>query len=134
MTEPQTEPAPRRRGFARKTKLILAGIFLTPIVLLVLYTWAALTWNYSEGERAGIVQKFSQKGWICKTYEGELAMTSVPGVMPLLWDFSVRRDDVAQQLRDAIGKHVALHYTEHRGVPGDCFAETRYFVDSVTVR
>lgn len=131
-----TEPVPDtpRRGFKRKTKLILLAVLLTPIALFVLYTWSALTWNYSEGERAGIVQKFSQKGWICKTYEGELAMTSVPGVMPVLWAFSVRNDEVAQQLRDGIGKYVALHYTEHRGIPGDCFGETDYFVDSVTVR
>ena len=61
-------------------------------------------------------------------------MTSVPGVMPVLWDFSVRSDEVAQQLRDAIGKHVALHYREHRGIPTSCFGETNYFVDSVTVR
>ncbi len=132
MTEPA--PASPRRGLKRKTKLILFGILLAPIAIFALYTWAALTWNYSEGERAGIVQKFSQKGWICKTYEGELAMTSVPGVMPVLWDFSVRNDAVAQQIREAIGKHVALHYTEHRGVPGTCFGETNYFVDSVTVR
>ena len=131
-----TEPVPQkpRRGLARKTKLILAGIVLTPVALLALYTWAVLTWNYSEGERAGILQKFSQKGWLCKTYEGELAMTSVPGVMPVLWEFSVRDDAVARQLRDAIGRPVALHYTEHKGVPTDCFGETNYFVDSVTAR
>jgi hypothetical protein len=132
MTEPVQE-APRR-GLKRKTKLILLGIVLTPIALFVLYTWSAMTWNYSEGERAGILQKFSQKGWLCKTYEGELAMTSVPGVMPVLWSFSVRDDEVAQQLRDAIGKHIAVHYEEHRGIPTDCFGETNYFVDSVTVR
>lgn len=132
MTEPVQE-APRR-GLKRKTKLILLGILLAPIALFVLYTWSAMTWNYSEGERAGILQKFSQKGWMCKTYEGELAMTSVPGVMPVLWSFSVRDDEVAQQLRDAIGKHIAVHYEEHRGIPTDCFGETNYFVDSVTVR
>lgn len=132
MTEPVQE-APRR-GLKRKTKLILLGVLLAPIALFVLYTWSAMTWNYSEGERAGILQKFSQKGWMCKTYEGELAMTSVPGVMPVLWSFSVRDDEVAQQLRDAIGKHIAVHYEEHRGIPTDCFGETNYFVDSVTVR
>jgi hypothetical protein len=132
MTEPA--PASSHRGLKRKTKLILLGILLAPIAIFVLYTWAALTWNYSEGERAGVLQKFSQKGWICKTYEGELAMTPVAGVMPIIWDFSVRDDAVAQRLRDAIGKPVALHYTEHRGVPGTCFGETNYFVDSVTVR
>ena len=132
MTEPVQE-APRR-GLKRKTKLVLLGVLLAPIALFVLYTWAALTWDFSDGERAGILQKFSEKGWICKTYEGELAMTSVPGVMPVLWAFSVRDDEVAQQLRDAIGKHIAVHYTEHKGIPTTCFGETSYFVDSVTVR
>jgi hypothetical protein len=132
MTAPQ--PDTPRSGLRRKTKLILLAIFLAPVAIFALYTWAALTWNYSEGERAGIVQKFSRKGFICKTFEGELAMTSVPGVMPVLWNFSVRNGEVAQQLRDAIGKHVALHYTEHRGIPTSCFGETNYFVDSVTVR
>lgn len=131
-----TQPIPDtpHHGLRRKTKLVLVGILLSPIALLALYTWAALTWNYSEGERAGILQKFSEKGWVCKTYEGELAMTSVPGVMPILWEFSVRDDRVAGQLRAAIGTHVALHYTEHRGVPGSCFGETGYFVDSVSAR
>ncbi len=132
MTEPVQE-APRR-GLKRKTKLVLLGVLLAPIALFVLYTWTALTWDFSDGERAGILQKFSEKGWICKTYEGELAMTSVPGVMPVLWAFSVRDDEVAQQLRDAIGKHIAVHYTEHKGIPTTCFGETSYFVDSVTVR
>jgi hypothetical protein len=132
MTEPMTDVP--HRGLKRKTKLILLAVFLAPVALFALYTWSALTWTYSEGERAGILQKFSQKGWVCKTYEGELAMTSVPGVMPVLWEFSVRNDRVAEQMRDAIGKYVALHYTEHRGIPGSCFGETNYFVDSVTVR
>lgn len=132
MTEPVQEAPPR--GLKRKTKLVLLGVLLAPIALFVLYTWAVLTWDFSDGERAGILQKFSEKGWICKTYEGELAMTSVPGVMPVLWAFSVRDDDVAQQLRNAIGKHIAVHYTEHRGIPTTCFGETNYFVDSVTVR
>lgn len=132
MTEPA--PASPHRGLKRKTKLVLFGILLAPIAIFALYTWAALTWSYSEGERAGVLQKFSRKGWICKTYEGELAMTPVPGAAPVIWNFSVRTEAVAAQLRDAIGNPVALHYTEHRGVPGTCFAETNYFVDSVAVR
>jgi len=136
MTEPAV-PSPEavpRRGLRRKTKLILLGLLLTPLVLLALYTWTSLTYTYSEGQRAGILQKFSAVGWVCKTYEGTLAMTSVAGVMPEYWEFSVRDDAVAQQLREAIGRPVALHFKEHRGIPTDCFGETDYFVDSVTVR
>jgi hypothetical protein len=137
MTEPvaeAVESSPSRRGLRRKTKLILVGIFLAPILLFILYAVAALSIDYSEGERAGILQKFSRKGWVCKSYEGELAMTTVPGVAPVIWEFSVRDEAVAEGLRKAIGKPVALHYREHRGVPTRCFGETAYFVDGVTIR
>ena len=93
----------------------------------------ALSWSYSEGERAGVLQKFSRRGWVCKTYEGELAMSIVPGVAPTIWDFSVRDEPVVPRLSAAIGKRVVLHYTEHRGVPTTCFGQTAYFVDSVAV-
>ena len=137
MTEPvaeSTEPSPSPRGFRRKTKFILVAVLLAPILIFLLYTTTALSVDYSEGERAGILQKFSRKGWVCKTYEGELAMTTVPGVAPVIWEFSVRDEAVAEGLRKAIGKPVALHYREHRGVPTKCFGETRYFVDGVTIR
>jgi hypothetical protein len=137
MTEPVAEPAespPPPRGLRRRTRLILVGLLLTPILIFTLYTVSALSIDYSEGERAGILQKFSRKGWVCKTYEGELAMTTVPGVAPVIWEFSVRDDAVADALRKAIGKPVALHYREHRGVPTKCFAETNYYVDGVIIR
>ena len=87
----------------------------------------------SDGERAGYLQKFSRKGWVCKTHEGELAMTTVPGVAPLLWDFSVWDDTVAQQLDGQMGKRVVLHYKEYRYIPTTCFGETPYFVDRVDI-
>jgi hypothetical protein len=111
--------------------LILASIVLAPVVLFALYTLLVLNWSYSEGYRAGILQKFSHKGYVCKTWEGELAMTSVPGVAPTIWTFSVRDDSTAKHLADAIGSRVKLHYTEHRGVPSECFGNTNYYVDSV---
>lgn len=137
MTEPvaeSTESSLPARGLRRRTKLILLGILLAPILIFTLYAVTALSIDYSEGERAGVLQKFSRKGWVCKTYEGELAMTTVPGVAPVIWEFSVRDEAVAEGLRKAIGRPVALHYREHRGVPTKCFGETRYFVDGVTIR
>jgi hypothetical protein len=92
-----------------------------------------LHWSYSDGWRSGVLQKFSRKGWVCKTWEGELAMSTVPGVAPTIWLFSVRDDAVAQRLSDAVGDRINLHYTEHRGIPSDCFASTNYFVDSIRV-
>ncbi len=133
MTEPlsaQSEPlkAPSRRRW----KLILLGVLLVPILLFGLYTWLALTWSYSDGDRAGQLFKFSHKGWLCKTWEGELNIT--PGAAaPTIWKFTVRDGQVAQRINDALGKAVVLHYSEHYGLPTSCFGETKYFVDAVRV-
>ena len=117
----------------RKRKPIIAGILLTPILLFALYTWSALQWNYAEGERAGFVQKFSKKGWLCKTWEGELAMVAMPGTNPEKFFFSVRDDQVAQHINSSMGRRVALSYQQHVGVPTTCFGETEYFVVAVKV-
>jgi hypothetical protein len=117
----------------RKRKLIIAGILLTPILLFALYTWSALQWNYAEGERAGFVQKFSKKGWLCKTWEGELAMVAMPGTNPEKFFFSVRDDQVAQHINSSMGRRVALSYQQHVGVPTTCFGETQYYVVAVKV-
>jgi hypothetical protein len=112
-------------------KRFLLYLIVTPIVLGALYLAVALNWSYSEGERAGYLQKLSRKGWICKTYEGELAMSSVPGLAPIMWDFSVRDEAVAKQINAQLGKKIVLHYREYRNLPTDCFGETDYFVDAV---
>lgn len=125
------DAAPRTR---RRLVLIAVGLVLVPVLLFSVYAGAALTWSYSEGTRAGIVQKLSNKGWLCKTWEGELAMTTVPGVAPTLWHFTVRDDAVADQVMSMMGRTVVLRYKEHRGVPTRCFGETDYFVDSVSAR
>jgi hypothetical protein len=108
-------------------------LWLTAIVVLVpmLWTWFSLNWSYSDGERAGTLQKFSRKGWICKTYEGELALYVVGGVAPEIWHFSVRDKTLVNTMNEATGKRVRLHYSEHRFIPTSCFAETSYFVDRV---
>jgi hypothetical protein len=116
-----------------RKKLIMGGsaLVLLTIVFMVLYTFVTLSWSYSDGDRSGILQKFSRKGWICKTYEGELALSFTPGLAPVIWSFSVRDEAVANKVKDAEGKRVVLHYREHRGIPTDCFGETQYFVDDV---
>jgi len=97
------------------------------------YLFFIFNWSYSDGDRAGYLQKLSRKGWICKTYEGELAMTTVPGVAPVIWTFSVRiwDDPLASQINGLLGKKVVVHYRELRYLPSTCFGETSYFVDSV---
>ena len=126
-------PEPSHRRWWRGWKFWLLALIVTPVLLFVLYTVSVLNWAYSEGTRAGYLQKFSKKGWICKTWEGELALTTVPGVAPTLWSFTVRSDAAARQLNLAIGRRALLFYREHRGIPSRCFGETNYFVDSVKI-
>jgi hypothetical protein len=108
-------------------------LLLGALALFGLYIWVVLSWPYSEGERAGILQKFSSKGWLCKTREGELAISIVPGITPVIWNFSVRDTTLSPQINAALGKRVVLHYREHRGLPTNCFGETSYFVTSLRV-
>ncbi|HEY7683772.1 MAG TPA: hypothetical protein VH879_14090 [Gemmatimonadales bacterium] len=122
-------PVPRRRRWRR----ILLLVLLAPIPLIALYTWFVLHWDYSNGYRSGLLQKFSQKGWLCKTHEGELWQSVIANVAPNIWLFSVRDKRIAQQLDTLVGRQVRLHYTEHRGVPTTCFGETGHYVDSVVV-
>jgi GNAT superfamily N-acetyltransferase len=117
----------------RKLALILAGVVLIPVLGFAVWTWSALTWSYSEGERAGYVQKFSRRGWLCKTWEGELAMVNVPGAMQEKFQFSVRDAVVAQHILGSMGKRVSLSYEQHKGVPTTCFGDTEYFVEAVKV-
>jgi hypothetical protein len=102
------------------------------VILVVGYFWVALSWNYSTGERAGWIQKFSKKGWFCKTWEGEMAMVSMPGAVPEKFYFTVWDDAVADDLNKVMGKRVALHYEEKVGLPTSCFGETRHYVTRVT--
>lgn len=116
---------------SRTQKLIVAGALIAPVIVFAAYTWAALTWSYSKGERAGYVQKFSKKGWICKTWEGELAIVSIPGTMSEKFYFTVRDDSVAARINQTLAKRVALTYQQHKGIPTSCFGETEYFVMDV---
>jgi hypothetical protein len=112
---------------------MLIAIPLLAVVLAAAWTWFTLTFSYSDGERAGILQKFSRKGWLCKTYEGELALYVVGGVAPQIWNFSTRDPELARQLSANVGRQMRVHYAEHRGVPTNCFAETPYYADSFTL-
>ena len=105
-----------------------AWLIFTSITLFVLYTWASLNWVYSSGERAGYVQKFSLKGYMCKTWEGELILVSMPGTQAEKFAFTVKDDTVAQKINASLGKRVKIEYEEHKGIPSSCFGESAYFV------
>ena len=123
---PETSHRTRRLGL-----LALLLILLVPALIFGTWSWVTLNYSYSKGERAGYVQKLSKKGWVCKTWEGELARANLPGTMPEIFRFSVRNDSIARILEKNVGKRVSLTYDQHRGVPTSCFAETQYYITNV---
>lgn len=116
----------------KKVKRVFTMLVLLAILGAAAWTWGTLTFKYSTGERAGFLQKISKKGWLFKTWEGELAMVNLPGAMPEIFPFSVRDDKIAQELMQRAGQRVSLTYDQHRYIPTNWFGETDYFVVKVT--
>ena len=117
----------------KKPPTLLVKIFVLAMLGFAAYVWLALHWSYSSGERAGLLQKFSRKGWICKTWEGELLLTSMPGAIPEKFEFSVRNEGLVDELQRNAGRKVILGYEQHKGLPSTCFGDTEYFVNRVSV-
>jgi hypothetical protein len=117
-----------------RTMLKLLGVLIVVFVLVFAgISWVSLHWVYADGERAGYVQKFSRRGWLCKTWEGQMAMVTMPGTLAEKFDFTVPDAAVANKINANIGKRLALHYEQHKWIPSSCFADTEYFVTGVTV-
>jgi len=114
----------------KKSRVLLwiVGILLVIVIGFIFYTWLSLTWSFSKGERAGYIQKLSKSGWVCKTWEGEMAMVTMPGAIPDKFLFSIRDEEVAKRINALAGKRVVLVYEQHKGVPTSCFADTEYFI------
>jgi hypothetical protein len=127
MARTETGTTVERKKTNWKLRLVLFLLVL-PAILLAGYTWVTLHYAYSTGERTGYVQKISKKGWLCKTWEGELAMTTAPGTAPQIFSFTVPDDATAHRIEQLAGNRVALAYQQHKGVPSSCFGETEYFV------
>lgn len=126
---PPPSESPKQRRW--KLKLGLLALLLVPLLFLVLYTVIMLNYAYSSGTKAGYLQRIEARGWFCKTDEGELLITSAPGVPAETWAFSVRNDSIAQELLTRVGQRVVVRYEEHRGLPTRCFGATSFFVDSI---
>ena len=126
---------PPKKSFKRRHwgKLLVAAIILIPAIGITLWTAIALGYTYSTGERVGYLNKFSRKGWLCKTYEGEISMVNLPGQLAGMFQFTVRDDSIAALINKAQGQRVAVSYTQHKGLPTSCFGETDYFVKGVKV-
>ena len=124
-----TAPKPKGKGKWKITAVLF--LVVLPLAAFALWVTIALNFSYASGERAGFVQKLSNKGWVCKTWEGELALANGPNVMPEIFHFTVRDDQVAAQINSSLGKQVKLSYEQHKGVPTQCFGETEYFVKRI---
>jgi hypothetical protein len=112
---------------------VLIVLLLIAIVGIAGYSWLMLHWSYASGERAGFVQKLSKKGYVCKTWEGEMAMVTMPGTISEKFYFTVRDDATATKLNATLGKRVSVHYDQHKWLPTSCFGDTEYFVNGVQV-
>ena len=110
---------------------VLLGFIIAAVLGFTAFTWLTLHWSYSDGERAGLLQKFSRRGWICKTYEGEMVLATVATVNAEKFSFTVRDADIAKQLTGYIGDHITVHYEQRKWIPTSCFGDTEYFVTSV---
>jgi len=111
--------------------IFLMIIIVVPALGFAAWVWGTLNFAYSSGERNGFIQKISNKGWVCKTWEGELAMTTMPGTAPQIFAFSVRDSKVAGQLTTLMGQRATIQYEQHRYVPTNCFGETEYYITGV---
>ena len=122
----------RRSGSVKK---ILFSAFLVLLVLLAIFTWWNYYYTYSDGNRYGLLQKFSRRGNLFKTYEGELILSSVRGNLDVpiaseKFHFSVTDESIAKQLNDMQGQNVTLHYQEKKK-PAFWRGDSNYIVDSV---
>jgi len=134
MADTPPAPSPPKKSYRKPLLILLLAVVGLPVVIISLWIWVTMGYVYSTGERAGYVQKLSKKGWLCKTWEGELAMVNLPGsVTPQIFNFTVRSDSIASILEKDLGKRVSLTYQQHRGIPSSCFGETEYFVSNVRI-
>jgi len=131
--EERAESLEPKQSFLRRHwgKLAILGVLVLPALVFTIWAGITLSYSYSDGERVGYVQKLSRKGWLCKTWEGELQLSNIPGSAPILFQFSVRSDSLARAIQALAGRQVAIYYEQHVGVPSDCFGETEYFVTTV---
>ena len=114
-------------------KKFLWGSAFFFVFAVVVYLLVAFNFSFSEGERVGNIQKLSKKGWVCKTWEGEMLLITQPGVVAEKFNFTVRDEELVKQMNLSLGSKVALTYEQHRGIPTTCFGETEYFAKKITL-
>ena len=111
--------------------VVVTVLIVLPVFVFTVWAGVTLHYTYSSGNRAGFLQKISRRGWLCKTWEGEIQLTALPGAAPEVFDFSTRSDSIARELSRLNGQRVVLDYEQHKGVPSSCFGDTEYYVVGV---
>jgi hypothetical protein len=128
---------PVQKTRRKKGSKILSTILFIFLAVLVGFIFWKYYFTYSDGERFGLLQKFSRKGNIFKTYEGEMILSSVRGntnvaIASEKFYFSVGNKIIADQLMRLQGRSVTVHYKQKNGtLPWR--GESEYIVDSVRV-
>jgi hypothetical protein len=138
--DPKTSHTPETRGtkIKRKAKNIFKWLIAVLILALVIFFYVKYFYTYSDGYRAGLLQKFSRKGALFKTYEGELILSSVSGnnstvIASEKFFFSVSTDSLAARLDTLQGRSVILHYRQ-KNSPVFWRGDSPYIVDGVKPR
>jgi hypothetical protein len=129
----QRQPPQAAKKEPTTMRKVLIGILIAVVLGVTGFTWFTLHWSYSDGERAGYLQKFARKGWVCKTWEGQIALVTLPGTIAEKFDFTVRDDALAAKLTANIGKRMSVHYEQRKWIPTSCFGDTEYFVTDMQV-
>jgi len=138
MVETTSAKPSRWTGAVKQTKRISKWILTLVIIFLCTFLYWKYFYTYSEGYRAGLLQKFSNKGTFFKTYEGEMILSSVSSTtnVALASDkffFSVPRKDLSIKFDTLQGRNVIVHYIQKNGAVfwrGD----SEYLVDSISWR
>jgi hypothetical protein len=130
---PANSPRTGATRYASRMLKTFVGLLAVAVLVIAGFTWVTLHVSYSDGERAGYVQKLSRKGWLCKTWEGEMAMVTMPGTVSEKFAFTVRDPAIAARINASVGKRMALHYEQHKWIPNSCFGDTEYFVNGLRV-
>jgi len=139
MSQIETSPKPPvKTGFVNMAKKILRWVIAVIVLIVISIIYVKYFYTYSEGYRAGLLQKFSHKGAIFKTYEGEIILSSVSSSRDVAlasekFLFSVTNKSLVRQFDTLQGQPVIVHYRQ-KNAPVFWRGDSPYLVDSIKVK
>jgi hypothetical protein len=130
--------SPAWTGFVKKTKRLFKWLLFLIVIIAGVFIYWKFFYTYSEGYRAGLLQKFSNKGTIFKTYEGEMILSSVSSSRDIAlasekFLFTVTNKTLIREFDTLQGEMVIVHYRQKNAAVfwrGD----SQYLVDSVKIK